>query len=117
MLPDSIPESLWKEYKKMRKLIKHPMTPHAETLIIMKLEKWRLEHGASPVDVLNESIEKSWRGVFLNGHGKINGASDSQMRVASGSDNRSAPICSLCQASLASGWVNSRFGKVCGRCR
>src|SRR5690349_9967391 len=73
VLPDSIPSSIWDEFKAHRKKIKKPMTEYAETLILCKLEKWRLESGANPVDVLNESIEKGWSGVFLNGHAKTPG--------------------------------------------
>ena len=36
MLPDSIPESLWAEFRLMRKKIKHPMTEYAEELINRK---------------------------------------------------------------------------------
>ena len=114
MLPDSIPSSVWEEFKKMRKKIRAPLTEYAETLIICKLEKWKTETGANPVDILNESIEKGWRGVFLNGHGASKTPSD--LRVEMPSNSRTALLCALCQAPLISGWILSRHGKICGRC-
>lgn len=68
-LPDWMPESLWEEFRKHRQRIRAPMTDYAGTLILSKLDKFRSE-GANPIDVLNESIERGWAGVFLNGHAK-----------------------------------------------
>lgn len=48
------------------------MTDYAGSLILAKLERFKGE-GANPIDVLNESIERGWAGVFLNGHAKPNG--------------------------------------------
>lgn len=115
MLPDSIPESLWAEFRKMRKKIKAPMTEHAEGLILAKLEKWRIESGANPVDILNESIEKSWRGVFLNGHGMgkpaNGGASSSGLDTAP-----PTPVCCSCGKPLTSGFVHTSRGRRCHEC-
>src|SRR5260221_7431987 len=69
MLPNWLPQSLWNEFKKNRKKLRAPMTEYAETLILGKLDRWKLE-GADSIAILNESIENGWRGVFLNGHGK-----------------------------------------------
>ena len=126
MLPDSIPASLWAEFQLMRKKIKHPMTPYAEQLILAKLERWRLENGANPVDILNEAIEKSWRGVFLNGHGSValgpNGmrrSADEESRTkrpASFETSQTSPKCASCGKSLDAGFKYSRKGKLCHGC-
>ena len=105
----------------MRKKIGAPMTDHAETLILCKLEKWRVENGANPIDILNESIEKSWRGVFLNGHGKA--ASSLPPRFASEGYSDLASkvmqpthLCCLCGGSLEAGFIHSRGGRKCHNC-
>lgn len=84
------------------------MTDHAETLILCKLEKWRVESGANPIEVINESIEKGWRGVFLNGHG--DGGKLPSMGV------QHPAICALCKTPLTTGWIHSRHGRICGKC-
>lgn len=71
-LPDWLPESLWAEFRKHRQRIRAPMTDYAGTLILLKLEKFKAQ-GANPIDILNESIERGWAGVFLNGHPKLQG--------------------------------------------
>lgn len=91
----------------MRKKIRAPMTDHAETLILCKLEKWRVESGANPVDILNESIEKSWRGVFLNGHAKA---------VEATKTDQIKETCSSCGKSLDAGFKHSRKGRLCHEC-
>jgi hypothetical protein len=111
MLPDSIPVSIWDEFKAHRRKLKKPMTDYAETLILCKLEKWRVESGANPIDVLNESIEKGWCGVFLNGHGKAiagTASGDGQSGVAHPSNAN----CASCGKPLLSGFVHSRKGRV-----
>jgi hypothetical protein len=108
VLPASVPLSLWEEFRKMRKKKRAPLTEYAETLILCKLEKWRVEVGANPIDVLNESIEKGWSGVFLNGHGK-----------AIQAESRSVPlpqVCASCGRSLEAGFKYSRLGKLCHAC-
>ena len=115
LIPDSIPESLWAEFRLMRKKIKAPMTEHAETIILCKLEKWRVEFGANPIDVLNESIEKSWRGVFLNGHGASNpNGRDVGLKIPNSAGSTPAlPTCCLCGKSLQAGFIHTRQGKRC----
>lgn len=105
VLPDSIPESLWAEFRKHRKRLKAPMTDHAEELILQRLEKWRKENGANPVEVLEESIMRGWRGIFLNGHGKT---IDQQPKMET---------CCSCGGSLQSGYVYTSLGKQCHACR
>ena len=108
MLPDSIPLSLWQEFRRMRKKKRAPLTEYAETLILCKLEKWRVEVGANPIDVLKESIEKGWTTVYLNGHGK-----------AIQAESRSVPlpqVCASCGRSLEAGFIHSRKGRICHEC-
>ena len=117
MLPASIPESLWAEFRLMRKKIKHPMTEYAETLILAKLERWQRENGANPVDILNEAIEKSWRGVFLNGHGSRPEKQREAFGTTSGGILPGATnSCCLCGKSLQSGFVHSSKGRKCHDC-
>ena len=97
----------------MRKKIHAPMTSHAETLILTKLEKWRLEFGANPIDILNESIEKSWRGVFLNGHGIPARSPGSQPE---GGSTPPVPTCCNCGRPLTTGFIHTREGRKCHQC-
>jgi hypothetical protein len=109
MLPDSIPESLWIEFRKMRVRIKHPMTEYAETLILKKLERWRLDCHADVIAILEESIERSWAGVFLNGHGKL--------PVTTKTDQMSPKeVCASCGRSLEAGFKYSSKGRLCHEC-
>jgi hypothetical protein len=116
MLPDSIPESLWAEFRLMRKKIKHPMTDYAEQLILRKLEKWRVENGANVVAILNESIERGWSGVFLNGHGAKLGQVANPETLQDLRKPASPANCASCGRSLEAGFIHSRKGRVCGNC-
>jgi hypothetical protein len=131
VLPDSIPVSIWDEFKAHRKKLKKPMTEYAETLILCKLEKWRVEQGANPIDVLNESIEKGWCGVFLNGHGarrelpaeRFGNASISSRPSGQGATNHEQAVkypdvasCASCGKPLLSGFKHSSKGRVCHEC-
>lgn len=120
MLPDSIPESLWAEFRLHRKKLKAPMTDHAETLILCKLEKWRIENGANPIDVLNESIEKGWRGVFLNGHGNTSSSSGNSSPILGKGETPAVtsakPLCCICGGSLEAGFIHTRGGRKCHNC-
>lgn len=62
-IPDFVNRDLWNSFIEMRKKIKAPLTPKAEELIITKLIKMQ-EEGQNIDDVLKQSIERSWRGVF-----------------------------------------------------
>jgi hypothetical protein len=112
MLPDSIPVSIWDEFKAHRRKLKKPMTDYAETLILCKLEKWRVESGANPIDVLNESIEKGWCGVFLNGHA----AQAMKLSSAKETSTHPAAVCASCGKPLLSGFKHSSKGRVCHEC-
>lgn len=62
-IPSWVPDALWGAYVEMRKKIKAPLTPHAMGLCIKKLDKMRSE-GMDPSSVLEQSIERSYRGLF-----------------------------------------------------
>jgi hypothetical protein len=117
MLPDSIPESLWSEFRKMRTKIKHPMTDYAEELILKKLEKWRVENQADVIAILNESIERGWSGVFLNGHAR-GAISPTGIRLAEnvGGERPSQRSCASCGRSLEAGFKHSSKGRLCHSC-
>lgn len=53
----------FKEFKKMRTSIKAKMTPRAEELIISKLNKLSNDE-EEQIQILERSIENSWKGVF-----------------------------------------------------
>lgn len=75
-LPDWIPQEAWRAYVEMRNRIKAPLTQKAKQLTWKKLERLRDE--GNPVDqVLEQSIERSYRGVFevkRGSHAKTNSA-------------------------------------------
>jgi uncharacterized protein YdaU (DUF1376 family) len=70
-IPDFISSEAWFAFKDHRKLKRAPLTHRAEELILKKLEKWKNEHGWNPDDILNQSIENGWTGIFelKNGDG------------------------------------------------
>lgn len=103
VLPADIPQSLWAEFRRHRVRIKHPMTPYAEQLILAKLERFKAD-GSNPIDILNESIERGWAGVFLNGHSK---KPETKAKIDK---------CCRCAGPLTTGWVNTRDGKKCHDC-
>lgn len=68
--PDSIAKSKGKEFEKawadfieMRKKIRRPMTTRGKELILVKLNKLSKDN-QTQVKVLEQSIERSWQGVF-----------------------------------------------------
>jgi len=65
MLPDFIPKEAWEAYLLMRKQMgkKHQATEYAQKLLINKLTVWKAE-GADVEAIINQSIERSWTGLF-----------------------------------------------------
>lgn len=61
--PEWIPAATWAAFREMRKKIRAPLTPTAERLLIQKLGYMQAE-GQSPVAVIEQSIERGWRGFF-----------------------------------------------------
>lgn len=72
VLPEWIKPETWDAFKEMRQKKRAPMTRKAMTLIVKELEKLRAL-GNNPEDVLNQSIMKSWTGVFPLSKGNGNG--------------------------------------------
>lgn len=62
--PFTVPPDALKAFRDHRVKIKHPMTQHAENLLIGKLERIWVERGHRPEDVIDQSIFNGWRGVF-----------------------------------------------------
>ena len=61
--PDFLDMKLWQDFKKHRIKLQAPMTDRAEELAIMKLENFK-ERGFNPNDILKNSIEFGWKGLF-----------------------------------------------------
>ena len=122
MLPDSIPLSLWQEFRRMRKKKRAPLTEYAETLILCKLEKWRVENQADVIAILNESIERGWSGVFLNGHGLVAKQVDAgDLKSPSSRNVGSIPtgptnLCCICKRPLNGSFIYCSGGKRCHEC-
>lgn len=73
-LPDWLPKDVWDGFAEMRKRIKAPLTDKAAELIVRDLEKLKGE-GHCPVAVIEQSISRSWRGVFPLKSGPVSGGS------------------------------------------
>lgn len=102
-LPSWLPASLWGEFRKHRQKLKAPMTPYAEERAIAKLERLKAE-GFNPIDVVNNSIDGGWKGLFpiKNGH------------------DASVPPklkCGRCGNTEFSSLITTRAGRLCERCR
>lgn len=63
MTPDWLPEDAWKEFKRMRKSIKKPMTEYAEELMIKRLKGF-VDAGQDAQAVLDQSIMNCWQTVY-----------------------------------------------------
>jgi len=63
VIPPWINQETWGAFLEVRKTIKAPVTAHAADLIFKKLARLK-EQGHDPNEVLNQSIENSYRGVF-----------------------------------------------------
>lgn len=69
---ESLHESL-KDFEKMRKSIKKPMTDRAKTMLLAELDKLAAD-GENITECLNQSIFHNWQGVFPVKKGENNGA-------------------------------------------
>jgi hypothetical protein len=63
-LPPDIDPETWKAFVEMRKKIKAPLTNAAMKLTFDELDRIRGQTGQDKNDVLEQSVQKSWRGVF-----------------------------------------------------
>jgi hypothetical protein len=61
--PDWLPMEQWLGYVDMRKKSRHPLTEYAQKLELKELARLRGE-GHDPVTVLEQSIKKTYRGLF-----------------------------------------------------
>jgi hypothetical protein len=102
----------------MRKKKRAPLTEYAETLILCKLEKWRIENQADVIAILNESIERGWSGVFLNGHGtQAKGLRmGDNINQRSGSSPEPSLSCCICKRPLNGSFIYCSGGKRCHGC-
>jgi len=59
-----VSETVLKAFRAHRIKLKAPLTPHAEKLILKKLEEFQSKHGHDPTAVIEQSIERGWKGIF-----------------------------------------------------
>ena len=78
-LPDRLVQTL-KEFEQMRKEIKAPMSAKAKELLVAKLQRLAGDDTDMKIEILNQSIMNSWKGVFALKDGNDNGAGGSQRR-------------------------------------
>jgi len=62
-LPDWLDCEVWGEFKAHRTAIKAKMTVQAENLILAKLSEFN-RNGEDTSEILKQSIERGWRGIF-----------------------------------------------------
>jgi hypothetical protein len=72
VLPDWVDSEAWQGFEEMRRKERHPLTDQARKLAVRELESLRLQ-GNDPVQVLNQSTLKGWRGLFAVNNGGNNG--------------------------------------------
>ena len=63
VLPDWMPSESWNDFLEMRRSLRSAPTEKAKALLVRKLEKLKCA-GQDPKAVLEQSIERSWKGVF-----------------------------------------------------
>jgi hypothetical protein len=85
VLPPDLDPVLWEAFIEMRKKIKAPLTDKAIELILEKLTKLT-KPGQTKDDILKQSIENSWKGVFEIKGGN-NGKSNNSHTVNHGEDD------------------------------
>lgn len=62
-LPDWLPLQAWDSFVEMRRMIRAPLTNNAIRLCMTDLEKLQAS-GQDPLAVLEQSVMRSWRGLF-----------------------------------------------------
>ncbi len=62
-VPDWIPKSEWSAFMEVRKGLKAKNTDAAMTLLVKSLDRLRSQ-GQDVTEVINQSIEQSWKGLF-----------------------------------------------------
>lgn len=65
-LPEWLDREAWEEFCKMRKQMKRvPFTDYAQKIALGHLTHWH-EQGYDTTYILQESVLKGWRGLFVN---------------------------------------------------
>lgn len=62
-LPSELPATTWKAFRDHRQRLRAPLTHHAETLLLAKLSRLAGD-GHDPAAVVEQSIERGWKGLF-----------------------------------------------------
>lgn len=63
-MPPWLDVKVWRKFRAHRKAIKAPLTEGSEELIIKTLERLSIEGECDPHDIINQSMEAGWRGLF-----------------------------------------------------
>ncbi len=99
VLPDDFDSETWKAFVDHRKKLKAPMTERAKILLINKTRKIDGDNN----DILNQSIENGWKGVFeikeVNNSGQQSNGYDQRSRAKKVSDK----LDELAQAAIERG--------------
>ncbi len=83
---DVIPEETWREFVKMRKSIRKPMTAYAEALMRKRLIDMVENDGQNAKDVLDQSSVNCWQNVYcVKVEVKQQVVSPAQLRVVNSS--------------------------------
>jgi hypothetical protein len=79
LLPEWVPPDSWAAFVEMRRKSRAPLTDEAIDLTLQTLAKLRAE-GQNVQQVLNQSVQRSWRGVFpvKGSHDHVNKAEQRQ---------------------------------------
>lgn len=64
LYPPWLDMKLWKQFKEHRQKLRAPMTPEAERRNLIKLEKLIGHNGANQENIIGQSIENGWKGLF-----------------------------------------------------
>lgn len=59
----NISEDFWKKFLEHRKKVKASLTFEAQKLVLQKLKVWK-ERGHDPENIIKNSIENGWKGIF-----------------------------------------------------
>jgi phage replication O-like protein O len=91
LCPGFISPEVWSDFVEHRKTTRppSPLSAKAAELIFKKLGTWEKENGWSPDEILNQSIENGWKGVFElknKGNGGFYGG-DAYARAEKEADN------------------------------
>jgi hypothetical protein len=85
-LPDWVPQPAWNDFLEMRKSLRATPTEKAKALLVRQLEKLKAE-GHDPQAVLEQSVERGWKGLFeLSGQKTRKGVSFDGRKQQSGAN-------------------------------